>query len=360
LIRKKNTQIDLTTIFNLQRAIYGKTESFPAMNDSVNGTKIKQDANFLDYFALKTNFKSSIENWNFNLEAQTNSLDFEKLDKIVEINSNLKKRFYEKNSSNFNESGEIRLFGAYNDKTSNGSLGDITVNSAYGLRYNFDSRRKTENNTKSNLASITYGRYSAPERTNANTLETRNRLNLSLKQINEYKLWYPKLKEFIDKENKYRPYNISKGLYWLTEVNLDFFRYDNGDKQDLLLIKTGPKIILGNFKNDFFDYTEFSLYPRFKFNKGKSPFSFDQVVDNKVIELNIKQQIYKSLALKLSADINLEDDTSDDEKLINPTIDISLNRRAYDVSIYYNFDSEVGGIKFNVFSFDFDGLGEKF
>ncbi len=138
------------------------------------------------------------------------------------------------------------------------------------------------------------------------------------------------------------------------------FRYGNGDKQDSLLIKTGPKLILGRFKDDFLDYTEVSLYPRFKFNRGNSPFSFDQVIDNKVVELNLKQQLYKALALKFTAEINLDDNVTNDDKLINPIIDISLNRRAYEISLYYNLDSEVGGLNFNIFSFNFDGLGKRF
>ena len=73
-----------------------------------------------------------------------------------------------------------------------------------------------------------------------------------------------------------------------------------------------------------------------------------------------KQQIYKSLALKFTTEINLDETSSENEKLINSSIEISLNRRAYDISLYYNFDSEVGGLQFNIFSFNFDGLGKKF
>ena len=77
-------------------------------------------------------------------------------------------------------------------------------------------------------------------------------------------------------------------MFWLIEGNVDFFRYNDGNKQDVILIKTGPKLVSGSFKKDYLDYTELSLYPRFKFNKGNSPFSFDQVVDSSVVEFNIK------------------------------------------------------------------------
>ena len=90
-----------------------------------------------------------------------------------------------------------------------------------------------------------------------------------------------------------------------------------------------------------------------------SPFLFDQV-DTKVVEIGLKQRIYKAFALKFSGEINLEDNISDNEKLINQTIELSWNRRAYNVSLNYNLDTEVGGLFFKIYSFDFNGLGDKF
>ena len=148
-------------------------------------------------------------------------------------------------------------------------------------------------------------------------------------------------------------------MFWLIEGNADFFRYDDGNKQDVILIKTGPKLVLGSFKKDYFDYTELQLYPRFKFNRGNSPFSFDQVVDSRVVEFNIKQRLYKALAVNFSGDFNLEKNNSEDN-FINPTIEISWNRRAYNIGLFYNFDNEEGGINFDIYSFNFSGLGKKF
>ena len=41
-------------------------------------------------------------------------------------------------------------------------------------------------------------------------------------------------------------------------------------------------------------------------------------------------------------------------------MEISWNRRAYNFGLFYNFDSEEGGINFNIHSFNFSGLGKKF
>ena len=59
----------------------------------------------------------------------------------------------------------------------------------------------------------------------------------------------------------------------------------------LWLVKSGPKLVLGSFKRDFFNLTELSIYPRYKFASGQCLFIFNQVVDKEVIEFKIKQQL---------------------------------------------------------------------
>ena len=41
-------------------------------------------------------------------------------------------------------------------------------------------------------------------------------------------------------------------------------------------------------------------------------------------------------------------------------MEISWNRRAYKVGLFYNFDNEEGGFNFDIYSFNFNGLGDKF
>ena len=146
----------------------------------------------------------------------------------------------------------------------------------------------------------------------------------------------------------------------MLEGNLDFFRYSDNNKQDLFLVKTGPKLVLGEFKKNLFDFTEIGIYPRFKFNNGESPFLFDQVVDTKVIELVARQQIYGPLILKFTGELNIDENMSENDNLIAPVLDLSWNRRAYNFAIFYNFDTEVGGFNFKIHSFNFKGLGENF
>ena len=113
-----------------------------------------------------------------------------------------------------------------------------------------------------------------------------------------------------------------------------------------------------NLRKNLFDFTEISLLPRFKFNRGTSPFAFDQVVDNKAIELRVKQQLYGPVILNFTGELSLDKKDSNDDGLINPVVDIGWNRRAYSVNLFYNLDTEVGGINFKINTFDFQGLGK--
>ena len=114
------------------------------------------------------------------------------------------------------------------------------------------------------------------------------------------------------------------------------------------MVKTGPKLVLGSFKRDFFNLTELSIYPRYELASGQHLFIFNQVVDKEVIEFKIKQQLYKALAIEFLWEIDLGDQINDDDKLINPVFDLSCNRRAYKASIFYKFDDEVGGLNFKI------------
>ena len=167
------------------------------------------------------------------------------------------------------------------------------------------------------MSSFAYGEYISPSKNSPSELINRNRYNLSLKRIYNFNIWEPKKPEFIDSSFKFTPKTIQKGLYWLLEGNLDFFRYSDNNKQDLFLVKTGPKLVLGDFKSNLFDFTEIGIYPRFKFNYGESPFLFDQVVDTKVIELVASQQIYGPLILKFTGELNVDENMSDNDNLIN-------------------------------------------
>ncbi len=370
------TSLNFTTFFPIQRIIYGETESFPNNEDLVISPKVKQDINFTDYFGIGAFLKSEKNNRKFIFDISTNSLDFEKLDKATEINSFLKinvsndetskkgkKSIYEDLSqSNFNleKSDDLTFFGSYRSKTKNGSLGEIVVKSSYGVQYDITTNKKRNNIKSSTERSLSIGNYESSSRFNSYDLINKNRLLLSFKRGYEFPLWKPENESNINDEYKFSPVVIPQGLFWNLEGNLDFFRYEDGSKQDLFLIKTGPKLTIGEFKKNFFDYTEISIMPRFKFNRGQSPFNFDQVIDNKAIEFKVSQQLYGPILVNFTTELSLDKKESNEDILINPVVDIAWSRRAYSINLFYNLDSEVGGINFKINTFDFKGAGKRF
>ena len=370
------TELNLTTFFPIQRIISGKTEAFPNNNDLVTSSKVKKDANFYDYLGFGSFLSSEKNNWKYILDISTNSLDFEKLDKATEINSfltfNLSKEETNKKSNksinqdlddlnyNLKKSDDLMFFGNYRTKTKNGSLGEIDVKSSYGLRYDKTINEEINNIKILNEKSFSIGNYESTSKLNSNNLINKNRFNISLKRVYEFPLWKPEVESDINDEYKFTPIVINQGLNWNVEGNLEFFRYEGGSKQDLFLIKTGPKLTIGEFKKNLFDYTEISIMPRFKFNRGESPFIFDQIVDNKAIELKVSQQLYGPILLDFSAEISLDKKESNEDELINPVVDLSWNRRAYSFNLFYNLDTETGGINFKINTFDFRGPGKRF
>ena len=44
----------------------------------------------------------------------------------------------------------------------------------------------------------------------------------------------------------------------------------------------------------------------------------------------------------------------------NLKYEVAWNRRAYNLSAYYDQDQKTGGINFKIYSFNFDGLGKRF
>lgn len=376
-----NTELDISTIFPLQRIVTGETKAFPNNEALTISPKVKKDANFYDFFGIRSFLKREMDNWKFILDVETNSLDFEKLDKATELESYLTVNLFEEDSNknkeeeeeeeqeildddksknSFKLSKDLTFFGNYRDKTKNGSLGDIVIKSAYGTRYDI-FRNKTTNNTNIvSEKSLAFGNYESSSKLNSAELINKNRINFSYKKKYEYALWKPEIRKYINNEYKYSPIVIPRSLYWDIEGSLDIFRYDGGYEQDVFTIKTGPRLILGDLKGNFLDYTEISILPRFKFNRGESPFNFDQVVDKKAIEIKASQHLYGPLIVSFSGEISLDKSTSNNDKLINPVIDLAWSRRAYYINLFYNLDSEVGGINFKINTFNFKGAGDNF
>ena len=158
----------------------------------------------------------------------------------------------------------------------------------------------------------------------------------------------------------YSPTVIQRGILLNMQKQIDIYKYSDGNFQNMITFKIGPEFTLGNFKKRFLDYSKFSIYPKFTYVEGNSPFDFDQAIDNHEIEISLNQQLIGPILLKINTDYNLDTNSSKYKELTNLRYEISWNRRAYNINIYYNDDSKTGGINFNLHNFNFDGMGSRF
>ena len=93
---------------------------------------------------------------------------------------------------------------------------------------------------------------------------------------------------------------------------------------------------------------------------GSSPFKFDNIDDDLKLNLNLNQQIIKSLSLGVSTYLNIDKDSDKFSKFINTKYSLNWNRRAYNLQLYYEQDTKNAGLNFTIFGLPFNGLGKEF
>ena len=58
--------------------------------------------------------------------------------------------------------------------------------------------------------------------------------------------------------------------------------------------------------------------------------------------------------------LNMDKNSSEYNKFVNPTYTISFNRRAYNFEIYTIPDRQISGFNFNIFGLGYEGSGKRF
>ena len=128
--------------------------------------------------------------------------------------------------------------------------------------------------------------------------------------------------------------------------------YDGGNHQEYIEFGAGPEFVFGEYKKKYFDYTRISLFPFYRLKSGDSVFKFDQISDQFTLNLSLDQQLYGPILLKTDATINLDSDSDDYGDFINSKISLSLQRRSYELGIFYQPHNQSGGIIFALHGFE--------
>jgi len=338
--------LDLEPQFLIQRSIKSYTKSFVKKDESITSEKVKRDASFEDYFALKSQIKGRINNWDLEIDANLNSLDFDKFSHAFRLKTNFSKEI------NFLDSKwDKSFYGVYRERFWNGSLGEAEVYSGYGSKLQKENTWVDNGIKKTEFLSLGLANITA-EALNTKNLATNLKGNFfySLDQKIPIIIEVPK-KKSIDISYKYIPEPITKGLSINTRLEASYAFYENGDHQEHIGLGLGPELILGNFKNRTFDYTRLSLLPFYKFNSGKSVFKFDQNYDKFTLNIALDQQLFGPVILKSIGTLNLTNDSNDYGEFINSKISLNWKKRSYEFGIFYQPHNQAGGISYSLFGF---------
>ncbi len=341
-----NFVFDLEPQFLIQRSIKGYTKSFVKKDESITSEKVKRDASFEDYFALKSQIKGPINNWNLEIEKNLNSLDFDKFSHAFRFKTKLSKEIKFLDSK-----WEKSFYGVYRERFWNGSLGEAEIYSGYGSKLQKENTWIDNGIKKTEFLSLGLANITA-ESLNTKNLFTNLKGNLfySLNQKIPISTQEPKNK-YIDTSYKYIPEPITKGLSINTRLEASYSFYENGDHQEHLGIGVGPELVLGNFKNKTFDYTRLSLFPFYKFSSGESAFKFDQNNDKYTLNIALDQQLFGPLILKSIGTLNLTNDSDDYGEFINSKISLNWKKRSYEFGLFYQPHNQAGGISWSLFGF---------
>jgi len=341
-----NFVLDLEPQFFIQRSLKGYTKSFVNKGESITSERVKRNASFEDYFALKSQINGRINNWNLEIDKNLNSFDLDKFTDAFRFNTKFNKEI------NFlNTKWDKSFYGIYRERVWNGSLGEAEIYSGYGSKLQKEYNWVVNGIEHNESLSLGFANITA-EALNTKNLVTNLKGNLfySLDQKFPIRIVNPK-KKSIDISYKYIPEPISKGLSLNTRLEASYSLYENGHHQEYIGLGIGPELIFGNFKNKTFDYTRISLLPFYKFDSGESVFKFDQNYENLTLNISYDQQLYGPIILKSFGILNLTNDSNDYGEFIDSKISLNWKKRSYEVGIFYQPHNQAGGISFSLYGF---------
>ena len=381
----------------VERAINGESSSFIAPGASLDSSNITQSITAADAFGLLAKLDMPINRFNLSSDLSLATLNPEHLSSGTRNTTRLTTPIQLPGHS----SATAGLFGTYRERTYNGSLGLQNVIYAYGAniggglaiqtndsqkqaeKTNIQSDSGTQNtsyspNISSGLANpapsksffnpislnwqLSSGNYQA-NLFSTGTLANLWRSTLNVSAASSFSIWEGKpISNATDPTTGLR-YSPS---YVIPGVRLDFgasgnvANYGDGSNQNSLTLFGGPSITLGHFDKPFFDYTRIAASIAGTFNNGLSPFSFDRAVDLRTASFSVAQQIYGPIVLEAGATYNIDPGSIYNGESSYSYLEVKLQRRSYELGIYYSPYDGIGGIRIKLNDFNFDGSGTPF
>ena len=365
----KQGSLQLQPQLNVQRALEGRTSSYVLPGQSLASPNSEQTAKFADMFGLLAALNLPMGWLSLNSEASLSTLNPDNFRSGTRSTSRLTAPL----SLPGHTSANADLFGSYRERIYNGSLGLQTVVFSYGANLT--------GNLLLNKPNAQAGSSKAPFFTPVNlnwaaqsgsyeatlfeteTLDTLWRSYANLALSTTLQLWQGSALDTSDDPKRglrYAAVPVVPGLGINLGVSGYAASYSDGANQNILTLWGGPSFTLGQFDRPFFDYTRFSASIAGTFLNGASPFGFDRTVDLRTLSFQAAQQIYGPIVLEAGATFNIDDGSEFYGDASYSYVELKLQRRSYEVGVYYSPYDGIGGIRVKLNDFNFTGSGTPF
>ncbi|WP_293111435.1 DUF3769 domain-containing protein [Moorena sp. SIO4G3] len=257
----------------------------------------------------------------------------------------------------------LTLESSYRDRLFNGSLGFQTVQSSIGgvlesptipigqtgltIRYQAGVQRINANTDRADLLPL-------PPRDNNRISLTRYQGSATLNWTQP--LWQGDILPATAEEGmRYTPAPILPNVQLNSSITGVASAYSNGDSQEFLRGSIGLTGQFGHFSKPFLDYTGFNIgYSQVALG-NTSPFLFDRVADNRILNAGITQQLYGPFRVGFQTYLNL--DTNEE---ISTDFFLEYSRRSYNILLRYNPVQQRGLVGLRINDFNWTGATEPF
>ncbi|WP_198013428.1 DUF3769 domain-containing protein [Thalassoporum mexicanum] len=296
-----------------------------------------------DMFGVEVALDADLPNRQvINAEIELSSLDLTDLDNQLRVASTYDRPIFGDHTFSAQYTFRDRIF--------NGSIGFQDVQNSLG--FNIFSPNRQLGDSGINLSYQAGAQYISADRADLDVVEVGSlgRLQGAIALNRGIPIWRGKtLPPEPTSGLRYSPKPIQPRLDAILGLSGTYSYYTSDDSQLYLAGTVGLSAVLGNFAEDFFDYTQLNISYSQGLTNGESPFFFDRVVDRQRLNAGVLQQLYGPIRLGAQSSWNVETG-----EVIDSSLSLQYDRRTYAFVIRYSPTREIGELQLRISDFNWD------
>ncbi len=343
----------------IQRSLQEKTNSYPTEGADSNSPKVLSSITAADVFGLESEISGRTLSWDTNFSSNISTFNPNRFANGSRHSVSFSKEF---NARKF-KGIEANIFGEYRYNLYeiwDNSIDSNDIYTAYGFKLDKKGSLNFDNIKSQYALRVGLGEYHAIEN-NSDKLINRFRSNLNGRIETNYPIFYFKSKkpvEYIRPSNS--PKVITPSFDLNSLITSSNYIYEGGQRQSSIGLGLGPEITLGSLSKKYFDYTNLSILPTVTFKAGNSPFQFDNRKDLITLNVDLSQHIIGPLLIKSINEWNIDSGSDKYGDIIASKVAIMIQRRAYEMGLFYDIENKSGGVSFSLNGFSFKGIPDSF